>query len=74
MSETLTIRLPDDLAAWVEERARITGIAKSRLIREELERARSESLQPKMADFVGCIEGDPDLSQRKGFSGGAGLE
>ena len=67
MSNTLTIRLPEDLASWLDETARKTGVSRGRIVRMELERARKTSKQPFLR-LVGSIEGAPDLSTRKGFS------
>jgi len=67
MSNTLTIRLPDDLARWLDETARKTGIPKARIVREELERARNAKAKPFMR-LAGIMSGPRDLSQRKGFS------
>lgn len=67
MGNTLTVRLPDDLAEWLDETAHETGVSRGAIIRRELERARKSSKQPFMR-FAGIIEGPPDLSMRKGFS------
>jgi hypothetical protein len=67
MGNTLTIRLPEDLAQWLNEAARRSGVSRGRLIRMELERARNSSKQPFMR-LAGAIEGPADLSSRKGFS------
>lgn len=67
MSNTLTVRLPDDLATWLDETARKTGVPRGRIVRMELERARKMSKRPFLR-LVGSIDGAPDLSTRKGFS------
>ena len=67
MRHTLSVRLPDDLAKWLSEKSRITGIPQGQIVRYELERARKGSEKPFMR-LIGSIEGSPDLSQRKGFS------
>jgi hypothetical protein len=67
MSTTLTVRLPEDLAQWLEERSRKSGIPRGRLVKMELERAQKESSRPFMR-LAGAIDGPPDLSSRKGFS------
>jgi predicted transcriptional regulator len=67
MSNTLTVRLPDDLAQWLEETARKSGIPRGRIVKMELERAQKESGRPFMR-LAGVVEGPPDLSSRKGFS------
>ena len=67
MSNTLTVRLPEDLAEWLVEAARKSGVSRGRIIRMELERARDSSIQPFLR-LAGAIEGPADLSTRKGFS------
>lgn len=67
MSNTLTIRLPDDLARWLEETSRESGLPRGRIVKMELERAQKNSSKPFMR-LAGTIEGSPDLSSRKGFS------
>ena len=64
MSNTLTIRLPEDLAQWLEERARKTGVSRGKIVRMELDRARKSAKQSFMR-WAGTIEGPPDLSMRK---------
>ena len=71
MGNTLTIRLPQDLAGWLEEAAQRSGLSRGEVVRRELERARRAAKKPWMR-LVGCIENRPaDLSMRKGFSRGA---
>lgn len=67
MSNTLTIRLPDDLARWLEETSRESGLPRGRIVKMELERAQKNASKPFMR-LAGTIEGSPDLSSRKGFS------
>jgi predicted transcriptional regulator len=67
MSTTLSIRLPDELARWVEERARATGRSQGSLVREAIEQARQLKTKPFMS-LAGALEGPPDLSERKGFT------
>ena len=68
MGNTITIRLPEELAEWLKTTARKTGVPVGRLIREELERAKREHGTKSFMRFSGSIEGAPDLSSRKGFS------
>lgn len=68
MSNTITVRLPDELAKWLSEVARKTGIPKGRIVRAELERAKEEHGKQPFLRHAGEIEGPPDLSSRKGFS------
>ena len=69
MSHTLTIRLHDDLAEWVEQTAKAMGVSQGRLIRDQLERARREDTQARgFMRLAGSVRLAQDLSTRKGFS------
>ena len=69
MGHTLTVRLPDDLAAWLEERAAQTGVSQGRIVREQLERAKAADRGRRYMRLAGAIRGGPrDVSTRKGFS------
>jgi predicted HicB family RNase H-like nuclease len=68
MSKTITIRLPEELAEWLQTTARKTGLPVGRLVREELEHARRNHGNKPFMRFSGVINGPPDLSSRKGFS------
>lgn len=69
MSHTLTIRLQDDLAEWVETTAKAVGVSQGRLIREQLEKARREDVQNRRyMRLAGSVRLARDLSTRKGFS------
>ena len=68
MSHTLTIRLHEDLAEWVETTAKAMGVSQGRLIREQLEKARREDLHSRRyMRLAGSVRLAPDLSTRKGF-------
>jgi predicted transcriptional regulator len=67
MSNTITVRLPEDLAQWLELAARKTGLPKGRIVREELQKARNSANRPFL-HLAGAIAGPSDLSMRKGFS------
>lgn len=67
MSNTLTIRLSEDLSDWLDETSRKTGVPRGQIIRQELERARRDGKQPFLS-LAGAVDGPRDLSQRKGFS------
>jgi hypothetical protein len=67
MSHTITVRLDPDLAAWLEEESRKTGVPQGRIIRQQLERAKAGSTQRFMR-LAGRTKGAKDLSARKGFS------
>ncbi|HYM24554.1 MAG TPA: CopG family transcriptional regulator [Vicinamibacterales bacterium] len=69
MGHTLTVRLPKDLAEWLEERAAQTGVSQGRIVREQLERARAGGGTRRFMRLAGAIRGGPkDVSARKGFS------
>jgi hypothetical protein len=66
--KTLTVKLPDPLFAEIESAARSRNVTKSEIVRERLERSKSEktSLWSRMEDLV--IEGESlprDLSSNK---------
>ena len=69
--KTLTVRLPDALAAAIEAESRRRKLSKSDIVRERLERA-SAAAEPgaaayDIADLIGAVkDGLPtDLSARK---------
>jgi hypothetical protein len=68
MGHTITVRLTAELAAWLAESARRTGVPQGRIIREQLERARAASDQKAFLRLAGSVRGARDLSSRKGFS------
>jgi hypothetical protein len=67
MSNTLTIRLPEDLIHWLEEESRVTGLPKGRIVREQLERMRTRKARQPFLDLAGSVEAPPELSQKRGF-------
>ncbi len=67
MSNTLTVRLPEDLAEWLAQTAKQSGVPRGRIVRNELERARKSS-KPAFMRLAGVVDGARDLSMRKGFS------
>jgi hypothetical protein len=67
MSNTLTVRLPEQITQWLDETARKSGLPRGRIVRMELERAQKGSGKRFMR-LAGTIDGPPDLSSRKGFS------
>jgi hypothetical protein len=66
MSHRISVRLTDELADWLSETARKTGLAQSQIIREELEKARSAEPRSFMR-LAGAVTGPARLSERKGF-------
>jgi len=69
--KTLTVRLPEPLAAAIEAESRGRRISKSDVVRERLRRApgtsREAAAPPQaIADLIGSVEGlPPDLSARR---------
>jgi len=70
LMRTLTVRLPEPLAADIDAESRKRRISKSDVVRERLERAAGASRQAAsltaIADLIGSVDGLPvDLSARK---------
>jgi Arc/MetJ-type ribon-helix-helix transcriptional regulator len=69
--KTLTVRLPEALAAEIEAESRSHGKSKSDVVRERLQsapgsRRRAPASLQAIADLIGSVEGLPaDLSRRK---------
>ena len=75
MSNTLTVRLPEELLERLKEKSRITGLPAGRLVRLSLEATLSDenekAKQAPWKKYAGVIKGGPsDVSSRKGFSRG----
>jgi predicted DNA-binding protein len=71
MSNTLTIRLPEEMLEELKETSRRTGIPVGRLVRQSLETTLTQKESNPLLEFAGVIKGGPkDLSSRKGFSRG----
>ena len=69
MSHTLTIRIQDDLARWLEKSARGMGVSQGKLVRQELERARQgDAKGQRFMRLAGSVRLARDLSTRKGFT------
>jgi len=69
MSHTLTIRLTEEILDWLKEKSRQTGIPVGRIIRQQLEAAKSSGAKQRFLRHAGAISGGPtDVSSRKGFS------
>jgi hypothetical protein len=68
MGQTITIRLPKDLASWLEETAATSGVSQGRIIRDQLERSRASRGSKSFMRLAGSVAGASDLSKRKGFS------
>jgi hypothetical protein len=70
MGHTITVRLDRDLAGWLEEESKRTGVPQGRIIRNQLERARARRPTRSFMRLAGTVHGVRDLSRRKGFSRG----
>ena len=68
MGHTITVRIPKDLARWLEETAATSGVSQGQLIREQLEKAKAGGGGKPFLRLAGMVNGTPDLSSRKGFS------
>ena len=66
MSNAFTVRLPEDLAEWLNHAARRMGVSKSGIIQEALEKARNSPGSPFLR-LAGTVAGPAGLSSRKGF-------
>lgn len=67
MGNTITVRLPEDLAEWLDSASRKAGVPRGRIVRDQLELARKREKQPFLR-LAGSVDGPRDLSSRKGFS------
>jgi len=69
MSHTISVRLTEEQAVWLAETDRRSGLPASRIVREQLEKARTAAATRPWMKYVGSISGlPPDLSSRRGFS------
>jgi hypothetical protein len=72
MSHTITVRLNKELAEWLAEISERTGLPQGKVVRDQLEKARSAGDQRPFMRLAGSIKGLPRvLSMRKGYSKGA---
>ncbi len=67
MSPTIAIRLTPELAEWLEATSRKTRVPQGRIVRQQLELAKTSADKPFMR-LAGKVEGPKDLSRRKGFA------
>lgn len=69
MSNTLTVRLPEELLQRLREKSRRTGLPLGRVVRQAVENSLLEEESPAWKKYAGIIKGGPrNLSSRKGFS------
>jgi len=68
MKNTITVRLPEELDRWLEKEARLTGLPKGRIVREQLELSRTRKARQPFLDLAGSVEAAPNLSRKRGFA------
>ena len=69
MSNTLTIRLPEELLERLREKSRRTGLPVGRVVRQSLETTLEPDGNQAWRKYAGILkDGAPDLSSRKGYS------
>jgi hypothetical protein len=68
MRITFTVRLTEQQANWLADTSRRSDIPVSRIIRDELEKARKAGGTRPFMRHVGKLSAPPDLSTRQGFS------
>jgi hypothetical protein len=68
MSHTITIRLGQELADWLEETSSKSGVAQGQIVRQQLEKAKAEGCRRSFMRLAGTVHGPRTLSRRKGFS------
>ena len=68
MRQTISIRLSKDLAAWLEDTAAKSGVTQGKLVRDQLEKARTSNGGQAFMRLAGTVRGAKNLSKRKGFS------
>lgn len=74
--KTITVKLPEPLAAWLSQRARELSRPQSELVREALQRSRqgsgSATCHDLFGDVCGVIDGPRDLSTHRKHLAGFG--
>jgi hypothetical protein len=67
--KTITVRLPEPIAAEIEAESRRRSISKSDIVRERLEGFQTKQFADPLAgiaDLIGSVDGlPPDMSARK---------
>jgi len=64
---TLTISLPEDAAAWLQENSVRTGRTADEFVLEQIKKARVDEDEKPWMKLAGCVSGPRDLSMREGF-------
>ena len=69
MSHTITVRLDEELASWLEKTAQQTGMSQGQVVRNQLAMAKAANANRAFMKLAGSVRGLPrNLSSRKGFS------
>lgn len=68
MSQTITIRLSKELAAWLARVAAKSGVPQGKIVRDQLEKAKASGATQPYMRLAGAVRGPKDLSRRRGFS------
>lgn len=69
MRHTITVRLDEELASWLEKTAQQTGMSQGQVVRNQLAMARAANANRAFMQLAGSVRGLPrNLSSRKGFS------
>ena len=69
MSHTITVRLDEELASWLEKTAQQTGMSQGQIVRDQLTQAKAANGNRAFMRLAGSVQGLPrNLSSRKGFS------
>lgn len=69
MSNTLTVRLPQELLERLREKARRTGLPMGQMVRQSIEASLDAKPNQAWRKYVGIFKDGPsDLSSRKGYS------
>lgn len=68
MSQTITVRLTQELAEWLEATAAKRGVSQGRLVRDQLEAAKAGGGSQGFMRLAGSVRGPRELSKRRGFS------
>jgi len=68
MNRTITIRLTEALATWLEQASKRSGVPRSRIIREQLDKVRKRGGEQSFMRLAGTVRGARDRSVRKGFA------
>jgi predicted transcriptional regulator len=67
MGHTITVRISKELADWLDQVASKTGVAQGKIIRDQLEKSKSNDSRQSFTRLAGAVRGLKDLSRRKGF-------